>query len=141
MDSTDLIVNKDNNGNVISLGYEINNNMLKNNQPISIMKGGEINFIESLKLGNLAVPVGLFYLQDTLKHASNSFNNNVFELYDNNYDSNEYNDIKYVDNTLYEKLLNIMNINKDNDSKLNTTKFTKKHRKTKIAKKTRKTNP
>jgi hypothetical protein len=135
MEATDLILNRENNGNIVSAGYEINSELLRNNQPTAVMRGGDaFKFLDSLKLGELAVPVGLFYLQDIVKKSSDSFNSSVFELYDNHDDDDKT--VKVIEESLYDKLLKVVGPNYEQPH--TTSKFTRRKKDRRVAKKTRK---
>jgi hypothetical protein len=101
MDSAQLVFNNEG-GNVIAAGYLIDSFMLQQGQPAAVMTGGS-SLLDALKLGDLAVPLGLFYLQDLAKKSSDSFNTSVFELYDEDVDGDS--SVKLVEDSLYEKLL------------------------------------
>jgi len=101
MDLTELVFDKKD-GNVVAAGYLIDSKMLKNGEPVAVVKGGGL--IDALKLGELAVPVGLFYLQDLAKKSVDTFNTSVFELYDND----ESSPVELVETSLYDKLLAIV---------------------------------
>jgi hypothetical protein len=98
MDSAQLVFNNEG-GNVTAAGYLIDSFMLQQGQPAAVMTGGS-SLLDALKLGDLAVPMGLFYLQDLAKKSSDSFNTSVFELYDGDESS-----VELVEDSLYEKLL------------------------------------
>ena len=98
MDSAQLVFNNEG-GNVTAAGYLIDSFMLQQGQPAAVMTGGS-SLLDALKLGDLAVPLGLFYLQDLAKKSSTSFNTSVFELYDEDNSS-----VELVEDSLYEKLL------------------------------------
>lgn len=102
MDSAQLVFNNEG-GNVTAAGYLIDSFMLQQGQPAAVMTGGS-SLLDALKLGDLAVPLGLFYLQDLAKKSSDSFNTSVFELYDGDVDGDE-SSVKLVEDSLYEKLL------------------------------------
>lgn len=108
MDATELVFNNEN-GNKTAAGYSIDSAMFQQGQPAAVMNGGASvsSLLESLKLGELAVPLGLFYLQDLAKKSSDSFNTSVFELYDQVDD--ESSDVKLVEDSLYDKLLAMVN--------------------------------
>jgi len=127
MESSELVFdNKD--GNITAAGYKIDSLMLNSGQPIAVLGGGG-GVIESLKLGELAVPLGLFYLQDLAKKSSDSFNTSVFELYDD-----ESSPVELIQDSLYDKLLSLVDV--PNTNKKN--KFTRKKRTSRSAsKKTR----
>jgi hypothetical protein len=101
MDSAQLVFNNEG-GNVTAAGYLIDSFMLQHGQPAAVMTGGS-SLLDALKLGDLAVPLGLFYLQDLAKKSSDSFNTSVFELYDENVDGDS--SVELVEDSLYEKLL------------------------------------
>jgi len=101
MDSAQLVFNNEG-GNVTAAGYLIDSFMLQQGQPAAVMTGGS-SLLDALKLGDLAVPLGLFYLQDLAKKSSDSFNTSVFELYDENVDGDS--SVELVEDSLYEKLL------------------------------------
>lgn len=101
MDLTELVFDKKD-GNVVAAGYLIDSKMLKNGEPAAVVKGGGVSgLLDALKLGELAVPVGLFYLQDLAKKSVDTFNTSVFELYDND----ESSPVELVETSLYDKLL------------------------------------
>ena len=101
MDGFELVFKKDEeSGNITAGGYIIDNAMLQQGQPAAVLKGGDKSIIETLKLGELAVPLGLFYLQDLVKKSSDSFNTSVFELYDDDTST-----VELVEDSLYDKLL------------------------------------
>jgi len=117
MESTDLIFER--NGDAITAaGYLIDSKLIRENKPVAIGGGG----IE------LAVPLGLFYIQDLAKKSSNSFNTSVFDVYD---EADDNNSVRLVDDSLYDKLLSMVNSNVA--SKAKTTR-----RKRQIARRTRK---
>ena len=132
METSQLVFNKEG-GNVTAAGYLIDSKMLQQGEPTAVLKGGAIaSIFDSLKLGELAVPIGLFYLQDLAKQSSNAFNTSVFELYDTD---EETSDVKLVEDTLYDKLLAMVNGKEEDVSKKN--KITRKKRATATNKKTR----
>jgi len=95
-------------GNITAAGYSIDSAMFQQGQPAAILSGGSAtSLIESLKLGELAVPLGLFYLQDLAKKSSDSFNTSVFDLY--NEVDDESSDVNLVEDSLYDKLLAMVN--------------------------------
>lgn len=108
MDASQLVFNNEG-GNITAAGYSIDSAMFQQGQPAAVMNGGASvsSLLESLKLGELAVPLGLFYLQDLAKKSSDSFNTSVFELYDQVDD--ESSDVKLVEDSLYDKLLAMVN--------------------------------
>jgi hypothetical protein len=107
MDASQLVFQNEGD-NITAAGYLIDSAMLQQGQPAAVMHGGGAgSFIESLKLGELAVPLGLFYLQDLAKKSSDSFNTSVFDLYDE-VDA-ESPDVKLVEDSLYDKLLAMVN--------------------------------
>ena len=120
MDSSQLVFNNEG-GNVTAAGYLIDNIMLQQGQPAAVMAGGGNTLIETLKLGELAVPLGLFYLQDLAKTSASSFNTSVFELYD------DESDVKLVEDSLYDKLLAIVN-GEESDVSNKKHKMTRKKR-------------
>ena len=97
METTQLVFNNQD-GAVTAAGYLIDSAMLQQGQPAAVMTGGSL-----LDAMGLAVPLGLFYLQDLAKKSSESFNTSVFELYDEGDD--ESSNVKLVEDSLYEKLL------------------------------------
>jgi hypothetical protein len=128
MDSAELVFDKKD-GNVVAAGYLIDSKMLKNGEPTAVVRGGG-SLLEALKLGELAVPVGLFYLQDLAKKSVDSFNTSVFELYDTD---DELSPVKLVENSLYDKLIAMVEepiVNKK-------AKMTRKKRERGASKKTR----
>ncbi len=135
MDSSELVFNKEG-GNITAAGYLIDNAMLQQGQPAAVVKGGGMtSLFDSLKLGELAVPLGLFYLQDLAKKSSDSFNTSVFELYDNN---EEDVDVKLVEDFLYDKLLSMVKGDEEHEATTKKNKMTGKKRSTGgSAKKTR----
>jgi len=95
-------------GNITAAGYSIDSAMFQQGQPAAVMNGGgAASLLESLKLGELAVPLGLFYLQDLAKKSSDSFNTSVFDLY--NEVDDESSDVNLVEDSLYDKLLAMVN--------------------------------
>ena len=109
MDASQLVFNNEG-GNITAAGYSIDSAMFQQGPPAAVMNGGGASvssLLESLKLGELAVPLGLFYLQDLAKKSSDSFNTSVFELYDEVDD--ESSDVKLVEDSLYDKLLAMVN--------------------------------
>ena len=130
METSQLVFNKEGD-NVTAAGYLIDSKMLQHGQPTAVLKGGASIF-EALKIGEIAVPLGLFYLQDLAKQSSDTFNTSVFELYDND---EETSNIKLVEDTLYDKLLAMVNSKEDDVAKKN--KITRKKRPTANNKKTR----
>jgi hypothetical protein len=132
METSQLVLHNNENGDVTGAGYLISSAMLQQGQPAAVLTGGG-NLIESLKLGELAVPVGLFYLQDLAKKSADSFNTSVFELYD---EEEEGDNVKLVEDSLYNKLLAMVNDESPVVNKKNKT--TRKKRSTGgAAKKTR----
>ena len=109
MDSAQLVFNNEG-GNVTAAGYLIDSFMLQHGQPAAVMAGGS-SLLDALKLGDLAVPMGLFYLQDLAKKSSDSFNTSVFELYDGDESS-----VKLVEDSLYEKLMEMVVVGGDKSS-------------------------
>jgi hypothetical protein len=111
-------------GNIMSGGFSINNMFLSGNQPVlktmnssKFQEGGSISSI----FKDLAVPAGLFHLQQNpTKHFLPS-----------TFGSNEV-----IEDTLYDKLLKLME--PDNDKRKKQTKKVKnyKNNKTKRNKKT-----
>jgi hypothetical protein len=129
MDLTELMFNKKD-GNVVAAGYLIDSKMLKNGEPAAVIRGGGVsNLMDALKLGELAVPAGLFYLQDLAKKSVNTFNTSVFELYDDD-DSSP---VKLVETSLYDKLLAMVD---GEEAPTKKAKMTRKKRGT-VNKKTR----
>jgi len=125
METFEPVFNKDADGNVTAGGYLIDINMIQQGQPAAVMSGGSSSIIESLKLGELAVPLGLFYLQDLVKKSSDSFNTSVFELYDEvNDDSSS---VELVEDSLYDKLLAMVN-GKEETTSSKKNKITRKKR-------------
>jgi hypothetical protein len=108
MDASQLVFHNEG-GNITAAGYSIDSTMFQQGQPALIKGGGASvsSLLESLKLGELAVPLGLFYLQDLAKKSSDSFNTSVFELYDQVDDESP--DVKLVEDSLYDKLLAMVN--------------------------------
>lgn len=124
MDLTELVFDKKD-GNVVAAGYLIDNKMLKNGQPAAVVKGGGFgNLLDALKLGELAVPVGLFYLQDLAKRSVDTFNTSVFELYDND----ESSPVELVETSLYDKLLAMVDGEEEKPSSTKKTKLTRRKR-------------
>ena len=121
MDSAQLVFNNEG-GNVTAAGYLIDSFMLQHGQPAAVMAGGS-SLLDALKLGDLAVPLGLFYLQDLAKKSSDSFNTSVFELYDEDVSSGELVDyvdggssVELVEDSLYEKLMEMVVVGGDKSS-------------------------
>jgi hypothetical protein len=112
MDSAQLVFNNEG-GNVTAAGYLIDSIMLQQGQPAAVMAGGS-SLLDALKLGDLAVPLGLFYLQDLAKKSSDSFNTSVFKLYDDDVAGNSSVDVdgdssvELVEDSLYEKLMEMV---------------------------------
>jgi hypothetical protein len=150
----DLVYYKDGEGNIMSSGYKVNSILLKTNTPV----------METLskKYENLAVPCGLYYFNEPYSPFINTGGNNDNDSdnnSDNNSDSNiddnddvvndddenitSYNDEtniinggkNIISNDLYEKLLEMVKINK----KINKTKKNNKSKSKKV-KKTKKNN-
>lgn len=131
MDSSELVFNNED-GKITGVGYLIDNTFLQQGQPAAVlaqqgqpahvMTGGSI--IETLKLGDLAVPLGLFYLQDLAKKTSSSFNTSVFELYDDV----ERDDVKLIEESLYDKLLSMVNVEDETPGINKKPKMTRKNR-------------
>ena len=120
MDTSQLVFNKDG-GNITAAGYLIDSKMFQQGQPAAVLKGGAItSFIDNLEL---AVPLGLFYLQDLAKNKSSSFNTSVFDLYD---DVDDTPSVQLVEDTLYDKLLTMVN----EDDLVRKHKITRKKRST-----------
>ena len=127
METTQLVFNNQN-GAVTAAGYLIDSAMLQQGQPAAVMTGGSL-----LDAMGLAVPLGLFYLQDVAKKSSESFNTSVFELYDEGDDESSSN-VKLVEDSLYEKLLAMV----EGEEKVSKkAKMTRKRKATGGAKKTR----
>jgi len=151
---SDLIYYKDGEGNIMSSGYKVNSILLKTNTPV----------METLskKYENLAVPCGLYYFNkpyspfiNTGGNNDNDSDNNSDNNSDSNIDDNDdvvndddenitsYNDEtniinggkNIISNDLYEKLLEMVKINK----KINKTKKNNKSKSKKV-KKTKKNN-
>ena len=101
METTQLVFNNQD-GAVTAAGYLIDSAMLQQGQPAAVMTGGGL-----LDAMGLAVPLGLFYFQDIAKKSSESFNTSVFELYDEGDDDSSSN-VKLVEDSLYEKLLSMV---------------------------------
>ena len=124
MDSAQLVFNNEG-GNVTAAGYLIDSFMLQQGQPAAVMAGGS-SLLDALKLGDLAVPLGLFYLQDLAKKSSDSFNTSVFELYDKDVSGDssgelvDYVDgdssVELVEDSLYEKLMEMVVVGGDKSS-------------------------
>lgn len=129
MESSKLVFETDKTGAVTAAGYIIDNSMLQQGQPAAVMSsmsGGGSSIIESLKLGELAVPLGLFYLQDLVKKSSDTFNTSVFELYDEvNDDSSS---VELVEDSLYDKLLAMVNGKEEATESKKKNKNTRKKR-------------
>jgi len=107
--NNDLVFERDDNNNIICGGYKINSTMpLVGVENKNSQYGGNIGGI----LNNLAVPAGLFFLQQTLT----SNNNNISNTYENI-------ESDVVDSSLYDNLLNMVSDKK---------KFNKKTRRNKI---------
>ncbi len=124
MDLTDLVFDKKD-GNVVAAGYLIDSKMLKNGEPAVVVKGGGVSgLLDALKLGELAVPVGLFYLQDLAKKSVDTFNTSVFELYDND----ETSPVELVETSLYDKLLAMVDGEEEKTSSNKKAKLTRKKR-------------
>lgn len=99
MESTDLIFER-NGDDITAAGYLIDSKLMKTNNPVAtVTTGGGIE---------LAVPLGLFYIQDLAKKSSTSFNTSVFDLYD---EADDNNSVSLVDDSLYDKLLSMVNSN------------------------------
>jgi hypothetical protein len=149
---SDLVYYKDEEGNVMSSGYKVNSILLKSNTPV----------METLskKYENLAVPCGLYYFNKPYNPFINiGGNNNDSDNYENhddndnddNDDNNDNDDDdndndeesinvinggkNIISNDLYEKLLEMVKINK----KINKTKKKNKSKSKKV-KKTKKNN-
>jgi len=151
---SDLIYYKDGEGNIMSSGYKVNSILLKTNTPV----------METLskKYENLAVPCGLYYFNKPYSPFINigGNNDNDSDIDDdddvvNDDDDNDdvvndddenitsYNDEtniinggkNIISNDLYEKLLEMVKINK----KINKTKKNNKSKSKKV-KKTKKNN-
>jgi len=119
MESSQLLFEKEN-GNITAAGYRIDNLMMQQGQPASVLSGGSgADIIQTLKLGGLAVPLGLFYLQDLVKKSAGSFNTSVFELYDDDTSS-----VELVEDTLYDKLLSMVS----EETPIKKNKITRKKR-------------
>lgn len=124
MDLTDLVFDKKD-GNVVAAGYLIDSKMLKNGEPAAVVKGGGVSgLLDALKLGELAVPVGLFYLQDLAKKSVDTFNTSVFELYDND----ESSPVELVETSLYDKLLAMVDGEEEKTTSNKKAKLTRKKR-------------
>jgi hypothetical protein len=132
MEAFELVFNKDQQtGDVTAAGYRIDNLMLQQGQPAAVMSQassmtGGSSIIESLKLGELAVPLGLFYLQDLVKKSSDSFNTSVFELYDDVNDDSSH--VELVEDSLYDKLLAMVNGKEEATESKKKNKNTRKKR-------------
>jgi len=128
MESSQLVFETDNTGTVTAAGYRIDNAMLQQGQPAAVMSSmsGGSSIIESLKLGELAVPLGLFYLQDLVKKSSESFNTSVFELYDEVNDDSSH--VELVEDSLYDKLLAMVNGKEEATESKKKNKNTRKKR-------------
>lgn len=128
MEASQLIFENNEDGTITAAGYKIDNLMLNRGEPAAVLAGGGISsIIDSLKLGDLAVPLGLFYLQDLAKKSSDSFNTSVFELYDSVDD--ESSSVKLVEDSLYDKLLDMVNGKEEEQPKENKkNKITRKKR-------------
>jgi hypothetical protein len=130
MESSKLVFETDKTGAVTAAGYIIDNSMLQQGQPAAVMSsvgvGGGNSIIESLKLGELAIPLGLFYLQDLVKKSSDSFNTSVFELYDDANDDSS--PVELVEDSLYDKLLAMVNGKEEATESKKKNKITRKKR-------------
>lgn len=110
MDANELILNKEDNGDVIAAGYVIDSELLRKGLPAAVIKGGGANAYETLKLGNYAVPVGLFYLHVQQQPINDEYDEE---------------DIKLVEDTLYDKLLAMVD---EKEQTATPSKKTHKHR-------------
>jgi len=143
----DLVYYKDGEGNIMSSGYKVNSILLKSNTPI----------METLskKYENLAVPCGLYYFNKHYHSFINIGGNNNDNDSDNDNDNDSDNDNdnsndnntnnkdeesiniinggkNIISNDLYEKLLEMVKINKKiNKPKKNNKSKSKKVKKTK----------
>jgi hypothetical protein len=154
----DLVYYKDGEGNIMSSGYKVNSILLKSNTPIMETL--------SKKYENLAVPCGLYYFNKHYHSFINIGGNNNDNDSDNDNDNDSDNDNdnsndnsndndnntnnkdeesiniinggkNIISNDLYEKLLEMVKINK----KVNKTKkINKSKSKIKKVKKTKKNN-
>ena len=133
MNSSELVLINDG-VNMNGAGYLIDSEMLRQGLPAAVIQGGGTkSLLESLKLGDLAVPLGLFYLQDLAKTSSDSFNTSVFELYDDN----ESSEVKLIEDSLYDKLLAMVNGEESSNDKKRAKMTRKKRESSAMAKKTR----
>jgi hypothetical protein len=133
MNPLELVLTNDGN-HITGAEYVIGSAMLQNGQPAAVIGGGGTkSLLESLKLGDLAVPLGLFYLQDLARKSSDSFNTSVFELYDDN----ESSEVKLIEDSLYDKLLAMVNGEESRNDKKRAKMTRKKRESSSMAKKTR----
>jgi|TARA_B110000114_G_scaffold181604_1_gene219322 hypothetical protein len=109
----DLIITKNSDNETICGGFKVNNILLNSNNPaIVTMNSGKkvLNKVSSL-FDDLAVPAGLLFIQDKLTPRYSEKTTNI------------------IDNSIYDKLFNL--------AQINTKKQTKKRLKINRKKKTR----
>jgi len=98
MDINDLVYSKNDKGDVMMGGYSVNSIMKHRNSNTNVGQSGgkkQDDFDDMFK--DLAVPVGLLYIQETHQFGTQEpiKNENLFVNY------------KTVDDTLYDKLVNL----------------------------------
>ena len=134
MDTNDFVFKKNKDGSFQSGGYKFNSSFLENNySPITSYKPNDNGFNQTggnpaitQVFSNIAIPAGLLLLQQTFnaKYTDNIISNKKPEL---------------VEQSLYDKLLNIASIN-NYKKKPRTPKNLDNKKTKKISKKTQKKN-
>lgn len=131
--SEDFVYSRDNNGEVMSGGYKINSILLKSNTPLfksthnveglvsDSQKGGNSLAVDKI-FNDLAVPASLLFLQQKMSnsvqdHRSDNRNN-------------------IVEESLYDKLYKMVEVEEEKVKKINKTKkYIKKNRKNRKSRK------
>ena len=102
MDTDDMVYYRDADNNVCSGGYMIKNAFMKAGVPAIFGSGGQIGGGDPLR--DLAIPAGLVFLQRIAidKHHG-------MQLFPEDIEEGKH---KYLDNNLYSKLVDLVNVTK-----------------------------
>jgi hypothetical protein len=115
MNDENFIYNRTSDGKIMSAGYAINSKILQSGMPaistVKSKKGGG-------SLTSLAVPAGLFLLQQSIKSKTNAL------------DNIKISEPEVIGDDLYDKLLALINPKKKSKGRTRKTKSQPKKRKT-----------
>lgn len=106
-------------------GYKVNSYFLNNGKSPMVTLNNEKNNQEGGKVStpfeNLAVPAGLFYINQRITKSNSDNNNN-----NKNYNKDLYKNHEMLPDDIYDKLVNLVEVDKKRKRK--TRKFIKNHK-------------